>query len=120
MTRLLLVFLILLGSTGAESGAGEWPQIRSHEARAGFERSVERFELIVPIYDVAGSPVYWILCIGGSDDHLDRLSAIGETNLVEPTCMPPEHGESSEWCNAATRGRDWRRPLALARTIPYG
>jgi len=77
-----LLLAIVLSLLAVKSGANEWPQIHSLEVRVGIERSAERFELTVPIVDLAGKPVYRVLCIGGSDGYFDRLSGTGETNLV--------------------------------------
>lgn len=82
MIRLTLLLTIVLCLLAAKSAANEQPQIQSLEVRVGFDRSAERFELTVPIVDLASNPVYWFLCIGGSGDYLDRLSGTGETNLV--------------------------------------
>lgn len=78
----LLAFAI---SPHATQGQGDdWPNVREFEITVGFSAHAERFDLLAPIYSDRGDIVYWLICKGGSDENLDRLSDESGTNFVGP------------------------------------
>ena len=83
MMGLSAVFLTLAMTQAAD--APQWPVIQEFEVRMGFARSNERIDLIIPFTDRSGRVWYRLDCRGGSDAHLDRISALpGAVNYVGP------------------------------------
>ena len=90
--RILLSFIILIllagptlserqKDTGANIG---WPTIASIGDSVFFDGSIEEFAYSLPLRDTHGNTRYYLLCHGGSDNHLDSLGGRMGANLVGP------------------------------------
>ncbi len=77
---LLALSLIGLGasdnadSVAPSTNVDEWPEVREFLLKTGIQLSATRIDLDLPIYDQAGGIRYRLICRGGNEAYLDRVS----------------------------------------------
>lgn len=80
----LIVFCLALNVSLVPESLASWPSIQPVQATVGFDRQASMFDVSIAINGLDGKPLYWFMCIGGSDRYLDRLSGSTDFNYVGP------------------------------------
>lgn len=83
MTTFILVIILSIDLSESSTDV-VWPEVREFEISVGFGMSATKFEVTIPIYNESGKKEYWIKCVGGDDEYLDRLSGESGINYVGP------------------------------------
>ena len=83
MKAFLPLLLVAFGYQSAPP-EDEWPRVREFQASFGIDTSSERILLVLPIYNYNDQEEYRLVCIGGSTEYLDRLTAETGAHFVGP------------------------------------
>ena len=79
----MLYFFAILGWESIAS-AQNWPRVREFELSFGIDTSSKRIFLLIPILDYNNEEQYRLVCRGGNDNYLDKLSSETGINYVGP------------------------------------
>ncbi len=109
--RFLLIGLYILAFASA-CKAETWPRLRDFHMSVGITWNVDRIDIDIPLFDESGNIAYRLICRGGKESYLDKLSeGPNGINYVGPLmCILNEGNEETELsllADANDRGGPW-------------
>jgi hypothetical protein len=80
----LWLLAALSASLSHASSSSAWPEVKPLDARIKIDLSSSMVDKRIPIQSVKGETLYWLRCIGGTTDQLDKAGDRDGENYVPP------------------------------------